>query len=157
MGGVTKVQEDYLEAIAELSADGSGARVGAIARRVGVHKSTVTAALRVLSAKGLVAHEPYGTATLLPAGRRLAGEVCRSHRVLRRFLRDILGLDSAVADANACRLEHAIDRSSLDRLLLFVDFTQEAGPCPDLASAFSAYRRSRRGRAALGKGAESPA
>ncbi|MBS3763486.1 MAG: DtxR family transcriptional regulator, partial [Planctomycetes bacterium] len=37
--------EDYLEAIARLLVDKSGARVGEIAGLVGVHKSTVSAAV----------------------------------------------------------------------------------------------------------------
>ena len=123
---VTAVLEDYLEAIAELAAPGGGARTGEIAARVGVHKSTVTAALHSLSAKGLVNYSPYVAVSLTEPGGRVAARVCRRHRVLRRFLGDILGLSAGAADAAACRLEHVVDRDCLDRLALLVDFLESS-------------------------------
>jgi DtxR family Mn-dependent transcriptional regulator len=47
--------------------------------------------------------------------------------VLKRFLAEVLLVDAELAEANACRLEHAVDRSVLERLAHFMDFVQR---CP---------------------------
>jgi DtxR family Mn-dependent transcriptional regulator len=123
---ISATLEDYLEAIAELGLARQPARSRDLAARLGVHKSTVTAALHSLADKGLVLYAPYSAAALTAAGQRLAAQVCRRHRVLRRFLRDILGLAVAQADENACRLEHAIDRECLDRLVHLGEFLESS-------------------------------
>ncbi|MFO7899658.1 MAG: metal-dependent transcriptional regulator [Planctomycetota bacterium] len=108
--------EDYLEAIAELTGQDGGARVGDIARALSVHKSTVTAALKSLAEKKLVHYAPYERARLTRRGRRIAREVRRRHRLIRRFLIDVLCLDEDAADENACRMEHVVDADVLRRL-----------------------------------------
>jgi DtxR family Mn-dependent transcriptional regulator len=123
---VSAVQEDYLEAIAELGAHAEPARSRDIAARVKVHKSTVTAALRALAAKGLVSYSPYTAVTLTDSGRRVASQVCRRHRLLRRFLDESLGMGEAAADATACRLEHAVDRDVVDRLVRLGEFLESS-------------------------------
>lgn len=123
---VSAALEDYLEAIAELDAQATPARSRDIAARVGVHKSTVTAALRSLSAKGLAHYTPYTAVTLTAAGRRVAEQVCARHRLLRRFLVEVLGMAVGAADEAACRLEHAIDPECLDRLVRLGQFLESS-------------------------------
>jgi len=123
---VSAALEDYLEAIAELGRGAAPARSRDIATRVRVHKSTVTAALRSLSAKGLVIYTPYAAVQLTDAGRRVAAQVCRRHRQLRRFLGEVLGLASGEADATACRVEHAVDREVVDRLVRLGEFLESS-------------------------------
>ncbi|NLF16197.1 MAG: metal-dependent transcriptional regulator [Lentisphaerae bacterium] len=123
---VSAALEDYLEAIAELDGRGQPARSRDIAARVGVHKSTVTAALRSLSAKGLAEYSPYSAVALTDAGRRVAEQVRLRHCQLRRFLVDTLGMGAKAADAAACRLEHAIDRDCLDRLVRLGEFLESS-------------------------------
>lgn len=133
MTGVpTPQQEDYLEAIAALLRCEGEARVGVIAARVGVHKSTVTAALHSLSDKGWVNYHPYESATLTPKGEALAAQVQRRHTIIERFLRDLLCLEGDRAARNACRLEHAVDAEVTNRLVQFMAFLDESAP--DLAA-----------------------
>ncbi len=124
----TPQQEDYLEAIAALLRSKGTARVGKIAERVGVHKSTVTAALHSLSDKGWVNYHPYESATLTPKGEALAAQVQRRHTIIERFLRDLLCLEGDRAARNACRLEHAVDAEVTNRLVQFMAFLDESDP-----------------------------
>ena len=39
-----------------------------------------------------------------------------------KFLKEILGLESNIAQEDACRLEHCISSSTMDRLVCFLDF-----------------------------------
>ena len=57
----------------------------------------------------------------------MAEEISGRHRFLRQFLTGVLGLDNDVAEANACRLEHAVDAELLERLRSFTRFIER---CP---------------------------
>ncbi len=124
---LSATQENYLEAIARLAAEKGAARARDIAEALSVHKSTVTAALRSLADRGLINYAPYAVATLTPKGRRIAQRIVRRHEVIRSFLTDVLLIDERIADANACRMEHVLDKQVLERLRLFADFVKE---CP---------------------------
>lgn len=119
--------EDYLEAIAALIAAQGEARVTDIARRLSVRKPSVTQALQSLHQKGLLLYEPYSSPVLTASGRRAAETVQRRHDIMKRFLKDVLFIDAERAEANACRLEHAVDKEVLSHLTNFMDFVQR---CP---------------------------
>lgn len=125
---ISSSQEDYLEAIFRLLEEQGTARVRDIADALAVHKSTVTSALKQLADKGLVHYQPYELTTLTAAGRKLGREVFRRHRVLRRFLVELLGASPEVAEANACRMEHAVDPDIVDRLGALLDRQAPAVP-----------------------------
>ena len=119
--------EDYLEAVLILVRRGRVARVRDIAAHLGVGKSSVTGAVKTLAKRGLVNYEPYQFITLTDHGRELAEEVSSRHVLLREFLSGILGLDEEVAEANACRMEHAVDAELLEQLGKFSAFVRD---CP---------------------------
>jgi len=123
----TASMEDYLEAIAKLREEEPEVRVTQISRRLGVKKPSVTAALHKLSEDGLVQHPRYGTVELTRQGQRIAGEVMRRHEVLFRFLSEILGIDQGIAQEDACKIEHLLSPSSLEKLATFVEFVST---CP---------------------------
>lgn len=124
---ISAVQEDYLEAILALEADHGRARVRDLAERLSVHKSTVTAALKVLADKALVEHEPYGRIVMTDAGRLAAERVTKDHSALKAFLKDVLLFDATVAEENACRMEHVMDRAVINRLVAFASFVKDQG------------------------------
>lgn len=113
---ISSTLEDYLEAILSLIQHKGRARVSDIAAELSVHKSTVTAALKNLTEKGLIDYVPYGHATLTSAGRDIALRVAHDHEAIRGFLTDVLQLEEDAAEANACRMEHVMDRGVLNRL-----------------------------------------
>lgn len=118
----TASMEDYLEAIAKLSEEETSVRVTQISKRLGVRKPSVTAALHKLSEDGLVKHRRYGLVELTPKGRRIAEEVMRRHEVLFYFLSEVLDIDPEIAQEDACRMEHSLSPSGLERLAKFVEF-----------------------------------
>jgi len=124
---LTASLEDYLEAVLLLIRQGRVARVRDIAARLGVGMSSVTAALKALAERRLVNYDPYQVVTLTGRGRELAEGINRRHIALRRFLVEVLRLDGDLADANACRMEHAVDDALLDRLVRFGEFVHA---CP---------------------------
>lgn len=114
--------EDYLEAILHIVKDKNAARAKDIVERLQVKGSSVTGALKLLSEKGLVNYTPYDQITLTPEGEALAQDVARRHQVLHDFFSRILCVDEEEAEEAACKLEHAIPRRILDRLIQFTAF-----------------------------------
>jgi DtxR family transcriptional regulator, Mn-dependent transcriptional regulator len=123
---VSTSTEDYLEAILRLVAEKGAARVRDIAAALSVHKSTVSATLKMLSEKGLVKYSPYEIATLTPTGQEIAQNVSGRHEVIRRFLTEVLAVSDSAAEKNACRMEHILDAEVLERLALLVSFARES-------------------------------
>ncbi len=119
--------EDYLETILTLERANKVARVKDIAEKLGVLRGSVTGALKNLAEKGLIHYEPYSFITLTPKGKKIAAEVHRRHEVLRDFLENVLLMEAGQAEENACRMEHAVDRAVIDRLVMFLDYIHQ---CP---------------------------
>ena len=79
--------QDYVEAIADLSASLGEARVVDLARRLGVTHVTVNRTLARLKQAGYVNTQPYRAIFLTGAGRKLAEECKRRHQTVAAFLR----------------------------------------------------------------------
>ena len=118
----TASMEDYLETIALLKEEGKPVTVTAISKVMGVKKSSVNWALTKLSVTGLVLHEKYGDVGLTPEGMRIAEDVYHRHQTLRSFLVNLLNVDPEVAEEDACRMEHSLSPTSLERLEKFLEF-----------------------------------
>ncbi len=114
--------EDYLEVILDLEKEKKVARAKDIAEKMRVQRGSVTSALKNLEEKGMINYEPYSFVTLTSKGKRIAEEITRRHYVLKNLLLNVLKIDEETAESTACRMEHAIDKKSLERLLSFFDF-----------------------------------
>jgi DtxR family Mn-dependent transcriptional regulator len=114
--------EDYLEVILKLEQAHKVARAKDIAGKMNVQRGSVTGALKNLKEKKLINYEPYSFITLTPKGKKLAREISRRHAVLKDFLFNVLQIDAETAEATACRMEHAIDKKTLERLVCFIDY-----------------------------------
>jgi DtxR family Mn-dependent transcriptional regulator len=136
----TSSLEDYLEAIAVLKDKNGKATVTALSEAIGVKKPSVEWALNKLGDTGLVIHEKYGDIDLTPEGARIAEEVYRRHKALFSFLKDILKVNPTAAEQDACQMEHALSRESLNRLEKFIDFVMGCQPGrPDWEDIFNHY------------------
>lgn len=115
--------ENYLEAIYELSPDGSGARVSDIADRLGVTKASTNSAVATLAEKGLIVSEKYRQVYLTPEGLALARRTADKHHIIQQFLTKVLGVDPAVATEDACAIEHVISGSSVAAMQAYMKET----------------------------------
>jgi DtxR family Mn-dependent transcriptional regulator len=125
---LTSSLEDCLEAIVMLKERGEKATVTALSESLGVKKPSIDWALGKLSDAGLVTHERYGDIYLTPEGARVAGEVYRRHKALFSFLANILKVNPETAVQDACRMEHALSRESINKLEEFIDFVLNYHP-----------------------------
>lgn len=120
--GLSENMENYLEVIFNLQKQKRVARSKDIAKRLGVLPGSVSGALKTLKDQGMVDYEPYSFVTLTPKGTRIAESVVRRHEVLKDFLLNVLQIDPAAAEETACRLEHAVDEQTIDRLVCFIEY-----------------------------------
>jgi len=118
---LTPSQENYLEHIWRLSSNGSVRAVN-LADSVGVKRPSVTRAINTLANLGLVQHKHYGDIELTPKGYRAAKYIVYRDQSLKRFMTQVLQLDSATADEEVCRLEHAVSERVMDRLEALSNF-----------------------------------
>jgi DtxR family Mn-dependent transcriptional regulator len=128
--------QDYVKEIYKLEASGERATTTAIARSLGVAPSSATAMVKKLAVLGLVDHAPYRGAELTDAGRKIALEVVRHHRLLEVYLAETLGLGIDAVHAEADRLEHVISEeleARIDQALGFPTHDPHGDPIPDAA------------------------
>jgi DtxR family manganese transport transcriptional regulator len=107
-----EVAQDYVEAIADLSASLGEARVTDLAHRLGVTHVTVNRTLSRLQQAGYVRTKPYSAIVLTDAGSKLAGESKRRHKTVAAFLRS-LGISAKVAEMEAEGIEHHVSPETL--------------------------------------------
>jgi DtxR family Mn-dependent transcriptional regulator len=138
---LTSAMEDYLEVIAALKKQNDIARVRDISRMLSVRSSSVNAALKTLSKRGLVQHEKYGYVNLTVAGGKIARNVQGRHDLLLKFLTEVLNINDKEALKDACKMEHAISPKTFDRLTKFIRFVEAGldGGMPQWLKSFRHY------------------
>lgn len=133
--------QDYMEAVYLLAQRHGVARMKEIAGLVGVGKSSVTGAIQALAERGLVNYDPYAYITLTSEGETVGRELLHRHRVLKRFLVEVLAVPEAVAESVGCKMEHAIKGDVLDRFVQFLGFMEQRAVADDAwAAAFKDFR-----------------
>lgn len=111
--------EDYLETIHMLRVEGKVARVKDIADALSVKMPSVTKAIVELKKLGYVTQEPYAGVELTQNGEQMAASILNRHILLKSFLQR-LGVSEAVADKDACCMEHILSAETLSKIEDFV-------------------------------------
>jgi DtxR family transcriptional regulator, Mn-dependent transcriptional regulator len=121
---LTKSERETLKSIYRLTGGhGSApdAHTGALAEALGVSPGTVTATVKRLADRGLCDHKPYRGVELTAEGRQWAVAAIRRHRIVERFLSDMLGYPWNEADRFAASFEHELPQEVEDRLYVALD------------------------------------
>ncbi|HEX9950564.1 MAG TPA: metal-dependent transcriptional regulator [Rubricoccaceae bacterium] len=135
----TQAVEDYLKAVYDLAAGTSGAAppgrvtTTALAERLGVAAASVTGMVKKLAAAGLVEHVPYGGVVLTDAGRRIAVETIRHHRLVETYLHAALGVPWDRVHDEAEAWEHVLSEdleARMDAALGHPAFDPHGAPIP---------------------------
>jgi DtxR family Mn-dependent transcriptional regulator len=138
---LTKSERETLKAIWRLTSNpqsDGGARTGDLAASLRLSPATMTATVKKLADRGLAVHTPYHGVELTDTGRRRAMSVVRRHRIVERFLADMLGYNWAEADRLAPTFEHQLPQEVEERLFVALDRPSTCPhgfPIPGLESA----------------------
>ncbi len=121
VAALTKSERETLKALYRLSSKGSDAHTGALADVLGVSPGSATAIVKRLAERGLLNHKLYRGVELTPAGRAAAVGAIRRHRIVERFLSDMLGYAWNEADRLAASFENDLPKEVEDRLYVALD------------------------------------
>ncbi|PKL49958.1 MAG: metal-dependent transcriptional regulator [Candidatus Riflebacteria bacterium HGW-Riflebacteria-2] len=122
---VSVALESYLEQIADLQKEHGAVRTSDLADRMGCRRSSVTNALQRLSEKGLINYQSYRPVTLTAEGEKTIKALSRYHGILADFLENILAFPEKFAQEEACRLEHRVSQSTIERMRIYIEFIEQ--------------------------------
>lgn len=136
--GITSTVESYLEAIFELDEVGERVNQARLARWFGVSAPATLEVVRRMERLGLIEVAKDRAIGLKPEGRKHAEEMARRHRVLERFLVDVLGVAWHMADEEARKMEPGVSaeiEARMRAVLTDVDRCPHGNPIPGSAAA----------------------
>lgn len=129
--------QDYLAAIYDLTGSRKPVIGARLAKHMKVSPPAVTEALQRMARAGLMRLGAGKEITLTKKGKAMAEVMARRHRLLERWLTDILGLNWTEAHEEAHRLEHALSPKVEDRLASILGMPStcpHGNPIPGMSS-----------------------
>lgn len=129
--------QDYLGAIYDLAGSGRPVISARLAKHMRVSPPAVTEALQRMRRTGYVRLARGKEILLTKKGRAMAEVMARRHRLLERWLTDMLGLNWTEAHEEAHRLEHALSPKVEDRLAAILGMPTtcpHGNPIPGMSS-----------------------
>lgn len=130
---LSQAVEDYLKAIYKLETEGEGASTTRIAEAMEVSSASATNMIKRLAKMGLVDYQSYKGAALTSAGRKIALEIIRHHRLLELYLLEVMGYSWDEVHEEAEKLEHHISEQfeeKIDELLDHPTHDPHGDPIP---------------------------
>jgi DtxR family Mn-dependent transcriptional regulator len=132
---ITPAIEDYLKAIYFLQQHRDVVTTSMLGELRGFKPGSVTGMIKKLAEMNLVAHTPYQGVQLTEAGKKIALEVIRHHRLIELYLVEALGYSWDEVHEEAERLEHHISEKLEARIAAHLgqpDFDPHGDPIPSL-------------------------
>jgi DtxR family Mn-dependent transcriptional regulator len=139
-------EENYLKAIYSLCerTDTFDTSTNEIAEKINTKPPTVSDMLRKLAEKKLVTYEKYKRVQLTKAGRQIAIQVIRKHRLWEVFLHDKLQFTWDKVHEVAEQLEHIQSEelvARLEKFLGFPEYDPHGDPIPSASGELNQAKR----------------
>ncbi|MFV9676832.1 MAG: metal-dependent transcriptional regulator [Methanosarcinales archaeon] len=135
---LSRKAEDYLEAILNITEQKGYTRVKDITQALNVKPSSVVEMLKRLNESGHVTYRKYDGVTLTPVGKDVATVVKDRHDTIKAFLM-IIKVPEAIANKDACIIEHELESKTIVQLKSFVNFVKSAPDYPQWLEHFEIY------------------
>ena len=100
--------EEYLEVLYRNGSNGEQVSTTQLSKDLGIAPGSVTQMLKKLEDLGYISYTPYKGATLTDEGMKIAQKITRKHRILEKFLLDILKVKEENVHDQACEMEHTL-------------------------------------------------
>lgn len=113
---ITHAMEDYLKAIYKLQRRYEQVPTSMLADYLKVAPASVTNMCKKLAELNLLEYEPYHGVKFTQAGKKLALEIVRHHRLIELYLAEALGVPWDRVHEEAEKLEHVISEDLEDRM-----------------------------------------
>ena len=140
---ISRATEDYLKAIYHFSADGGKVSTSRLAKHMDCSAASVTNMLQKLAELKLVVYEPYQGVALTSAGKNIALEILRHHRLIELYLSEVLGYSWDKVHEEAEQLEHVISEEfeeKIDRALGHPTIDPHGDPIPTKEGQIERHR-----------------
>jgi DtxR family Mn-dependent transcriptional regulator len=115
-----KSTQDYLKTLYSLSRNGDLVSNTQISQKLDVAPASVTEMLKKLAQDGYINYHPYHGSTLTEKGLKEAKKITRKHRLLEKFLSDVLHIGKDKVHLEACQMEHALSDEAEESLCRFL-------------------------------------
>ncbi len=120
--------EEYLETLYKFGSKDSYVSTTTISKELGIAPGSVTQMLKKLEDIGYIDYVPYKGANLTEEGSKIAQKITRKHRILERFLKDVLKIKDENLHAQACEMEHSLSDEA-ERAICHM--LEHPDTCPD--------------------------
>jgi DtxR family Mn-dependent transcriptional regulator len=100
--------EEYLEVLYRNGSNGEQVSTTQLSKDLGIAPGSVTQMLKKLEDLGYIVYTPYRGASLTDDGMKIAQKITRKHRILEKFLLDILKVKQENIHDQACEMEHSL-------------------------------------------------
>jgi len=140
----TQAVEDYLKTIYDLQSSHEKVTTTMLAERLQVSPASVTSMLKKLSDMHLVEYTPYQGVTLTEAGRKIALEVIRHHRLIELYLAEALGVPWDRVHDEAEKWEHVLSEDverRMDAALGYPTTDPHGAPIPNREGVMASSNR----------------
>lgn len=100
--------EEYLEVLYRNGSNREQVSTTQLSKDLGIAPGSVTQMLKKLEDLGYITYTPYKGATLTDEGMKIAQKITRKHRILEKFLSDVLKVKEENIHEQACEMEHTL-------------------------------------------------
>lgn len=120
--------EEYLEVLYRNGSNKEQVSTTKLSKELGIAPGSVTQMLKKLANLGYIEYFPYKGASLTDKGMEIAQKITRKHRIIEKFLRDVLKIKHENVHEQACEMEHVLSDEA-ERALCFM--LNQPDLCPD--------------------------
>ena len=120
--------EEYLEVLYKFGSKDSYVSTTTLSRELGIAPGSVTQMLKKLEDLGYIKYTPYKGAVLTHEGMKIAQKITRKHRILEKFLIDVLKIKEENVHDQACEMEHTLSDEAERALCAMLN---NPDVCPD--------------------------
>jgi len=107
----------YLMAIRETFDEQGYARLSDVAKRLKISKGSLSTSLKPLIKKALILEDENKHLSLSEKGKMFADNISNTYSILTHFLEKVLNIDKAIAEIDACKIEHLLSATSSNAML----------------------------------------
>lgn len=125
---ITHSAAHHLMAIDDLFQKYGYARVSDVARQLNITRGSVSISLKPMKEAGLILQDDNKHLQLSETGRALVGAIKAKRALVIRLFAEVLGVEPAQAEIDACKMEHLISNDTAARLVSFLRFIDSNEP-----------------------------
>lgn len=120
--------EEYLEVLYKYGNKKNHVSTTTISKQLKIAPGSVTQMLKKLEDLGYINYIPYKGANLTEKGTKVAQKITRKHRILERFLSDVLKIKKENIHIQACNMEHSLSDEAERAMCHMLEHPDK---CPD--------------------------